>query len=856
MKTLQIKTGSTPSSLSPLSGENKHVWIEGVEIHSAVNQIPRAVISITLNVNDNATIERCRVGYEVQIINEKIVLFNGIITRQNFQKQGGEQNTLSLVLTCRHALFRLQTRIRSQLFRQQKDHAILSSLFNGVGVTATIQNKDLDVEHEQMIQLNCSDWEFLRTRIKANNVWLFPTTTGVSIQPPRLAATPQHVLLNNTQTVSAEWEFSYPSAPAGIEVSGWDIREQKLNVVSPAGSKTASQLGSLKAGEGSTLPHAQSWKVAYPAPLSPRELSALSKAVSQRQEAISIRTEFVCALSPHYRLGDTIQLPGFATTLKGTAIITEVTHTFIDGEKTTIRTGLEDDDADVPVLAPKIDGLYIGLVHEMAKDPTDCFRLQVTIPSLGITPNQPLWARFSQPYASEDSGICFYPEKNDEVILGFFDNDPRYPVILGSLHNPKKKAPVLYTAANEQRGFVFKQKEQTQSLLFDRKASTLTLQNRRHDAKELQVFTLDASKMTVNLENRKDDTHHQSLHFDAGTEVNALGLQSTARTVTQSLDFRAGEKTMTVALQNNHDKDALQSLTLDALHEKRSIGLRNECDDGVIQSLDLNAGGKVMTVGLQNNHNKVVQQKLLFDAQDQIPSVGLQNKHKDNLQSLDFHAGETMTAGLQNTATELSEQTLKLDAHEMDLTLSNQKAKQEGKQLFNFRIKGGNFTTLLSNASTNPFAQTLTLTATGSSATSVLTNTTAADNKQTLHLDGPNALVTLENTKTSLSNQQGINLKVGSDDTNQLWLADKYFNAHVNDAYHVTLIDKAVTLGNKGSHLGITDENVTIEGTKQVESKVGKENSITLGSDLKLKSSLIDIKGSTSVKIGSKVDLG
>ena len=40
------------------------------------------------------------------------------------------------------------------------------------------------------------------------------------------------------------------------------------------------------------------------------------------------------------------------------------------------------------------------------------------------------------PYASKNSGFYCYPEPGDEVIVGFIEDNPCYPVILGSLHNP------------------------------------------------------------------------------------------------------------------------------------------------------------------------------------------------------------------------------------------------------------------------------------------------------------------------------------------------------------------------------------------------------------------------------------
>ena len=41
--------------------------------------------------------------------------------------------------------------------------------------------------------------------------------------------------------------------------------------------------------------------------------------------------------------------------------------------------------------------------------------------------------RLSSIYASNNCGITFFPEKGDEVILGFIENNPKEPIIIGNV---------------------------------------------------------------------------------------------------------------------------------------------------------------------------------------------------------------------------------------------------------------------------------------------------------------------------------------------------------------------------------------------------------------------------------------
>ena len=52
-----------------------------------------------------------------------------------------------------------------------------------------------------------------------------------------------------------------------------------------------------------------------------------------------------------------------------------------------------------------------------------------------------VWARLASPDAGNGRGYFFRPEPGDEVVVGFFNNDPRQPIILGALFGSKNAPP-------------------------------------------------------------------------------------------------------------------------------------------------------------------------------------------------------------------------------------------------------------------------------------------------------------------------------------------------------------------------------------------------------------------------------
>jgi len=118
-----------------------------------------------------------------------------------------------------------------------------------------------------------------------------------------------------------------------------------------------------------------------------------------------------------------------------------------------------------------IKGLHIGIVTKIDADPDAQYRIQVKIPSIKGTGNG-LWAPLSHFYATNGAGSFFVPELNTEVIVGFMNEDPRYPIILGSLYNSKNIPKETFTAENSIKSILSKEKL---TLEFNDKDKILTL---------------------------------------------------------------------------------------------------------------------------------------------------------------------------------------------------------------------------------------------------------------------------------------------------------------------------------------------------------------------------------------------
>jgi uncharacterized protein involved in type VI secretion and phage assembly len=93
--------------------------------------------------------------------------------------------------------------------------------------------------------------------------------------------------------------------------------------------------------------------------------------------------------------------------------------------------------------------------------------------------------------AGKEHGAFFFPETGDEVILGFFNDDPRQPVILGSLYSSVNVPSIKPADKNPLKGFTSKK---GLKITFDDEKKIMTLLTPGK-----QSIVIDDDKKTMEL---------------------------------------------------------------------------------------------------------------------------------------------------------------------------------------------------------------------------------------------------------------------------------------------------------------------------------------------------------------------
>jgi uncharacterized protein involved in type VI secretion and phage assembly len=189
-------------------------------------------------------------------------------------------------------------------------------------------------------------------------------------------------------------------------------------------------------------------------------------------------------------------------------------------------------------LLPAISGLQIGIVSQLEEDPDGEDRILVQIPIIN-NEEQGIWCRVASLDAGENRGAFFRPEIEDEVIIGFINQDPNDAVVLGMLHSSAKPSPITASDDNHEKGFVTRSE---MKVLFDDDKKSINISTPAG-----KVISLDEDAGTIVIE---DDNSNVITIDDSGIMLESAGdigikasgdvsIEGTNVNITANAEFKA-----------------------------------------------------------------------------------------------------------------------------------------------------------------------------------------------------------------------------------------------------------------------------------------------------------------------------
>lgn len=386
------------------------------------------------------------------------LIFTGIIVRHGIRIRQGKPSTLTI--ECRHEAVKMSQGRKNACYHDVTDSEVFDTIVGNYEIDGEIEATG--VKHKELVQYYCTDWDFIASRAEVNGMLVYTDDKKIEIKRPDFSEEVELSLLYGATILDLDAEMDAGSQVQEVEGFTWDMANQE--VVSTEGEEPdVTEQGNVDSKTLAEAVGADSIKLPQAGQISEEELQAWTSAalLRSRMSKIQGRVKFTghAAIKP----GSFLDLTGLGERFNGKAFVSGVRHEIGDGLWTTdAQLGLSKEwfiernrvnSLPASGLLPAVNGLQTGIVTQLQDDPDGEDRVLVKLPLVDSN-DDGLWSRIATLDAGDNRGSFFRPEIGDEVVLGFLNDDPRNPVILGMLNSSAKPAPLTASDENHEKGFV------------------------------------------------------------------------------------------------------------------------------------------------------------------------------------------------------------------------------------------------------------------------------------------------------------------------------------------------------------------------------------------------------------------
>lgn len=449
---------------------NRRLQVVAVEVERDVNRLSSAMITIFLPISAESDSTffisaskdyvpgqeiEIKAGYE----NGTETIFKGIIVNVGIRNHHDQQN--EMVVRCSDKAVRMTQGRKSAYYQNQKDSEIIRAILDGYGLQSEVEATTYG--HPQLVKYQATDWDFLLARAEANGLLAYDEDGKMVVKKPLASGSTVLEVAFGRDVLNYDLNIEARHQIPSMTCLGWDMKTQAM-VEGISSEPALNAQGNLKARDAGTGIGLGDATLATTAPLEKPELKAWADA-----ELVHARMNYIMGSISFYgnakpKLNTLIQLKRFGDRFNGNALISGIRHKIKAGQwTTTVHLGLpsERQNETLPAvsappaggLLPAVSGLQNGTVKKIDADPAGQYRILVNVPA--IAPDgEGIWARMANFYGTSGKGSFFMPEVGDEVALGFLNDDPRFPVILGMLYSGSNKPPYNVDAENKIKAIV------------------------------------------------------------------------------------------------------------------------------------------------------------------------------------------------------------------------------------------------------------------------------------------------------------------------------------------------------------------------------------------------------------------
>ncbi len=421
-------------------------------------------------------------GNEIEILagyhGDEQSIFKGIIIRHGLRVYKNKPSVLRV--ECRDAAVKLTVGRKSAYYYDVTDSEVIEEIAGNADLETDVESTS--VSQPYMVQFYTTDWDFIVTRAEANGKLVVTQDGKLVVRAPDPGKKPALSLTYGGNVLDFEAVMDARDQFSAVKSFAWDAASQEMLEIEGA-SPSAVAPGNVTSDDLASGIGLDALQLKHAGQIRDDELQAWADGQRLKSAFAKIRgrtrIQGVSSIGP----GDIIELGGVGDRFNGKALVSGVRHEInVDNWETDIAFGLspqwfgqsEGDVVDAPAngLLPGVSGLQIGRVTALEGDPDGEDRVQVRIPLIDPS-EEGVWARVATLDAGENRGTFFRPEIGDEVVLGFLNDDPRNPVLLGMMNSSAKPAPLTASDDNHEKGIVTRS---GMKMIFNDDKNTVTIE--------------------------------------------------------------------------------------------------------------------------------------------------------------------------------------------------------------------------------------------------------------------------------------------------------------------------------------------------------------------------------------------
>ncbi len=469
----------------------KEIGVVSVAVHKEVNKIPWAKIiiqdgDVAAEDFEVSNQETFKPGNEIEIQagyhSDEATIFKGIIVKHGIKILRDRQSLLEI--ECKDAAVKTTAGRKNKYYYDSKDTDVIGDILNTYPIDNDITADAADATHKEVVQYYSTDWDFIVSRAEVSGKLVMPDDGKVIVKKPDFTQQPVALLQYGGNILELEAVMDAAHQYAAVSAAGWSYANQELSE-QDAVEPVIQEEGNISSSELSDVLGLDTYKLLHSGKVNDQELRSWASTQLLKSKLSKIKGRIKFLGFADVKPGCLVELQGVGDRFNGIAFVSAVRHSIADGNwYSDINVGLTtkwfSQEADVSAppasgLIPAISGLQIGIVTQLENDPDGEHRILVRVPVIDAAADG-IWARVACVDAGNERCSYFRPEVNDEVIVGFINDDPRDAVVLGMFNSSAMPVPTDVFPEkddNNIKGFVTRSKIK---FTFDDDKKIVTLQ--------------------------------------------------------------------------------------------------------------------------------------------------------------------------------------------------------------------------------------------------------------------------------------------------------------------------------------------------------------------------------------------